>query len=171
MARKNKTYERTYYQLVKDCIKINESMQVKKVTVPDSLSLNDFKVLAGKINAAAEKLPVGENVKLPTEFRKIYPKLASSLLVLENRLEIIELEKSYAEMSKNITNFETAIMYMLNTKSELKELAEKRKAEMAIKNGTQNVPKNNTQNVPENNSKNMPEKSSKGKNKKSREIG
>ena len=121
MARKNRLYERTYLQLVKECIQITDSMKVKKVTVPDSLSLKDFKVLAGKINAAAEKLPVSENVKLPTEFRKIYPKLASSLLVLENRLETIELEKSYAEMYKNITDFEMAIKYMLNEKSQLQQ--------------------------------------------------
>lgn len=169
MARKNRLYERTYLQLVKECNKLTDSMKDKKVTVPDSLSLNDFKVLAGKINAAAEKLPVGENVKLPTEFRKIYPKLASSLLVLENRLEIIEREKSDAERFKNITNFESAIKHMLNVKSELKEAADKHKlkAEMV----TKNVSKNGTQNVPENGTENVPEKSVKGKNKKSREIG
>lgn len=124
MARKNKMYEKMYLQLVRECNEIVDSSKTKAVSTPDTLTMDILKGITDRINRAMEILTTKEIPKLPTEFRKIYPKLIDSLLVLERSLAVVERNQDDTEIFNSIENFESAVSEMLVKKAILKVVSE-----------------------------------------------
>lgn len=140
MARKNKMYEKMFKQLVRECNEIEDSMKVKNIVVPDTLTIDMFKTLTTNIHVSMEKLASSEGVKVTPELRKIYSKLADSLSIIETKVSVIDRDLEDSKRFATIENFEEAVANMLIRKATLKEVAEKAKQpENAVEQPPENV--------------------------------